>query len=148
MLMGMIMIENEENNELEWMVNLCAGGARQGSLHWFETVSAIATLNKDMSIDITRSSLIDPFCNDRNGHHFQHNYGDNQYEYDEDDDHIFRKHVGDNGLLHSEHLANHNVSACNGKPENMKGFQKCLFCNENKDQKLSSMSLKIQMYTN
>ena len=34
-------------------------------------------------------------------------------------DHVFRKHMGDNGLLHCEHFANHDVSACNGKPVNL-----------------------------
>ena len=41
-------------------------------------------------------------------------------EYFDDVDHVFRQHVGDDGLLHSEHLADHNVPACNRKPENMK----------------------------
>ena len=38
--------DNDGDEDEEWMVNLCAGGTRQGSLHRFEAVSAIPTLNK------------------------------------------------------------------------------------------------------
>ena len=50
---------------------------------------------------------------------FKENYGDavdHQYDDAEDDDHVFGKHMGDDGLLHGEHVAHHNVPACNGKP--------------------------------
>ena len=40
----------------------------------------------------------------------------NHYGAAEDDDHVFGKHMGDDSLLHSEHVAHHDVPACNGKP--------------------------------
>ena len=40
----------------------------------------------------------------------------NHHDDAEDDDHVFGKHMGDDGLLHGEHVAHHDVPACNGKP--------------------------------
>ena len=51
-----------------------------------------------------------------------------KYDDAEDDDHVFRKHVGDDGLLHREHLPHHDVTACNRKPVNMNYV--VIFCEE------------------
>ena len=54
--------------------------------------------------------------------HFKDNHGigdDQEYDGGKDDDHVFRKHVGDDGLLHSEHFSYHNVPTCNCKPGKM-----------------------------
>ena len=68
---------------------------------------------------ICLSTKVDTFWNNHKDGPMDSDFKENNHHDDaEDDDHVFGKHMGDDGLLHGEHVAHHDVPACDGKPVN------------------------------